>query len=97
MNNRYSALSLQDESSITLLSANSRYENIVLSCNKIASKMIPLKPKQNKSNPWETHEVCENSEFIQQAARLKDNQPTNETIRNSVQAHNTCKFIRRRT
>ena len=88
MKNRYSALTLQDESTMTLLSANSRYEHFVLACKEIAGKVIPLKSKQKKRNPWETHEVCENRTSIQQTARLKDNQPTTENIRNCLQAQN---------
>ena len=68
MKNRYSALTLQDESTTTLLSTNSRYENCVLACTEIAGKVIPLKPKQKKRNPWETHEVCEKAASLQQAA-----------------------------
>ena len=37
-------------SSTKLLSANSRYEHFVLACKEIASKDIPLKPKQDKRN-----------------------------------------------
>ena len=50
--NRYSALTLQDESKITLLSANSRYENVALACKEISGKVIPLKTIQKKCNPW---------------------------------------------
>ena len=86
--NRYSALTLQDESTTTLLSANSRYANLVLACKEISGKVIPLKHKQKKRNPLETHEVCENRASLQQDAQLKDNQPTTENIINCVQAQN---------
>ena len=41
--NRYSALTLQDESTTTILSAKSKYENCVLACKEIAGKVIPFK------------------------------------------------------
>ena len=71
MKNRYSALTLQYESTTTLLSANSRYEYVVLACKEIAAKVIYLKPKQKK------YMKCVKTVHLQEAARLKDNQLTN--------------------
>ena len=56
-------LTLQ-EVEITVLSANSRYNNFVKAYKESAANVIPLKPKLKKRLPWETLYIFQKREIL---------------------------------
>ena len=63
-------------------SANTKYLQFEKSCRNAAAEIIPLKPKLKQRSPWETINISQKRASLHEAAKLKDQNPTPELIKN---------------
>ena len=74
LKNRFAALQESDEQH----TATARYKNFEIACKEAANKIIPPKERTKKRKAWESEEISRLRKEVQDRAKLKNTDPSND-------------------